>query len=205
MSLYTVVFDRVEMKGDGYILAICGSRADDSNTRKSLRRVLEAAEAEGARTELVDLREYDLPTFDADERDAGDAERLRKRIRRADGVVLGTPMYHGSYSSTLKTALDYCRIEDFEGTTVGLLAVAGGGFPTTALNHLRAVCRALKAWTIPHQVVVPNAHARFEAGRFSDDDLEKRVAELGREVFRYAGVEEYPSAERGQIEATAGD
>jgi len=28
-------------------------------------------------------------------------------------------MYHGSYSSTLKTALDYCGFEEFEDKTVG--------------------------------------------------------------------------------------
>ena len=193
------------MREREHVVAICGSRSDDSKTRRSLGRVLDAAAAAGARTELVDLREYDLPAFDPDDRDAGDAERLREVIRSADAVVLGTPMYHGSYSSTLKTALDYCRIEDVEGTTVGVLAVAGGGFPTPALEHLRAVCRALKAWTVPHQVVVPNSHEQFEDGEFRDEDLEACVAELGREVVRYADVESYPAEEARRTEAAACD
>ena len=32
----------------------------------------------------------------------------------AVAVVLGTPMYHGSYASALKTALDYCGFDEFK-------------------------------------------------------------------------------------------
>lgn len=177
------------------IVAISGSQADDSKTRLALQRALKAAEEAEAETELIDIRTMDLPTFDSDDPVAGDAPQIREAVRAADALLLGTPMYHGSYSSTLKTALDYCRIEDVEGTTVGLLAVAGGGFPLPALEHLRSVCRALKAWTIPHQVVIPNSHSQFENGQFRNDDLEERVAELGANVVEYADVQQYAELE----------
>lgn len=173
------------------IVAIAGSQADDSKTRMAVQRALQAADAAGAETRLLDLRTMDLPTFDSDERDAGDAAQLRDAVRSADALLLGTPMYHGSYSSTLKTALDYCRIEDVEGTTVGLLAVAGGGFPLPALEHLRSVSRALEAWPIPHQVVIPNSHSQFENGQFRDEALEERVAGLGEKLVAYAGVQRH--------------
>ncbi len=108
----------------------------------------------GARTELLDLREYDLPVFDPNADPPADAEALTDRIEAANAVLLGTPVYHGSYSSPLKTALDYCGFEEFEDTTVGLLAVSGGGFPLPALSHLREVCRAFEAWVLPHQAAV---------------------------------------------------
>lgn len=186
------------------VVAVSGSQADDSKTRLALQRALRAAEEAGAETELIDIRAMDLPTFDPDDRDAGDAPQLREAVSAADALLLGTPMYHGSYSSTLKTALDYCRIEDVEGTTVGLLAVAGGGFPLPALEHLHSVCRALKAWTIPHQVVIPNSHSQFEDGQFRDEDLEERVAELGERVVEYAGVKHYAELEE-KAEMVAAD
>jgi NAD(P)H-dependent FMN reductase len=188
-----------------HVVAICGSSANDSTTRTSLERVLDSAREAGAETTLVDVREWNLPTFDPDARDAGDAPELRETVQSADAVVLGTPMYHGSYSSTLKTALDYCRIEDFEGKTVGLLAVAGGDFPTPAVEHLRAVCRTLRAWTLPHQVVVPSAYAQFDGGEVVDDDLADRVADLGRALVEYAGVDEFPTAAAAAAEAPADD
>jgi NAD(P)H-dependent FMN reductase len=174
------------------IVAVCGSLADDSGTRTALREALDAAAGAGARTTLVDLREYDLPTFDADRPDAGDAPALRAELRAADGVLLGTPMYHGSYASPLKTALDYSGFDEFEATTVGLLAVSGGGFPTPALGGLRSVARALDAWVLPLQVGVPNSGEQFTGDGIVDDDLRERVRRLGVEVHRYAGVERYP-------------
>jgi NAD(P)H-dependent FMN reductase len=185
------------------IVAITGSQRVGSHTATAVERTLERARAAGAETDHVDLAELDLPLFDPDDPDAGDAESLRRRVRAADAVVLGTPMYHGSFSSPLKTALDYCGFDEFEGTTVGLVAVAGGAFPTAALDHLRAVCRALDAWVLPTHVAVPNSHAQFEDGAFVDADLEARIETLGTELVRYAGVESYDRAET--VTAPAGD
>ncbi len=175
-----------------HVAAICGSLRDASYTRTALEHALDAADSAGAGTDLVDLRHLDLPTFDADDRDAGDAPELRRRIREADAIILGTPMYHGSYSSPLKTALDYCGFDEFEHETVGLLAIAGGSFPITALDHLRSVCRALDAWVLPYQAAVPNASSRFEDGEFTDEDLADRVALLGTRVVEYASIEPDP-------------
>ena len=175
-----------------HVVAICGSRRDESYTRYALRHALDSAEAVGATTELVDLREFDLPPLDADLDEAGDSERLLAAVRGADSVVLGTPVYHGSYSGVLKNALDYCGFDEFEQKTVGLLAVAGGSFPVTALEHLRSVCRALNCWVLPHQVAVPNAYRRFSEGELTDEDVAERVSVLGRRLVQYAGIEPDP-------------
>ena len=175
-----------------HVVALCGSQAENSVTRVAVEEALEAAAAAGASTELLDLRQWDLPTFDADDQNAGDAPAFRRRVREADAVLLGTPMYHGSYASPLKTALDYCGFDEFEDTTVGLLAVAGGSFPLPALAHLREVCRALEAWTLPTQVAVPDSHAAVEDGRLADEGVAERTATLGRELAAYANVSAYP-------------
>jgi NAD(P)H-dependent FMN reductase len=182
----------MEVTTGKHIVALCGSQRNGSYTRLALERTLATAEAHGATTDLVDVGALELPVFDPDHTDAGDAETLRKRVRAADGVVLGTPMYHGSYSSPLKTALDYCGFDEFEETTVGLLVVSGGGFPTPALEHLRSVVRALDAWVLPHQVAIPNSHSAFEDGRVIDEGLIERIETLGRDIVEYAGVESYP-------------
>jgi len=176
-----------------HVVAIVGSKRDASYTRTALAYALAEAERCGAGTELLDLREYDLPVFDADEDDAGDAERLRERVGAADALLLGTPMYHGSYSSTLKTALDYCGFDEFEDQTVGLLAVAGGQFPLLALEHLRTVCRALDAWVLPYRAAIPRASKQFEDGEFVDEGLADRVAVLGRRIVEYADIEPDPA------------
>lgn len=182
----------MEVTTGKHIVALCGSQRNGSYTRLALERTLATAEAHGATTDLVDVGTLELPVFDPDHTDAGDAETLRERVRAADGVVLGTPMYHGSYSSPLKTALDYCGFDEFEETTVGLLVVSGGGFPTPALEHLRSVVRALDAWVLPHQVAIPNSHSAFEDGSLTDEALVERIETLGSDIVEYAGVESYP-------------
>jgi len=177
-----------------HVVAICGSLRDGSHTRTGLRHALDAAADRGASTELLDLREFDLPVFDADAEDAGDAPELRTRVRASDSILLGTPMYHGSYASPLKTAIDYCGFDEFEKKTVGLLGVAGGSFPITALEHLRSVCRALDAWVIPHQAAIPRASGKVDDGHIVDESVAERVATLGEEAVRFANIEADPAS-----------
>ena len=184
-----------------HVVALSGSLREGSYTRLATTRALQGVDAAGGRGELLDLREYDLPLFDADHDVQGDSQRLVDRVGAADAIILGSPMYHGSYSGVLKNALDYCGFDEFEGKTVGLLAVSGGSFPITTLEHLRSVCRALNSWVLPHQAAIPNVHSAFENGEFVDEGTEGRVDTLGRRVVEYADIEpEPPTFESGQNE-----
>lgn len=179
---------------DTTVVAVCGSLRDRSHTRTALETALEAAGTTGATTRLLDLRTYDLPMYDPDIDDQADGPRLRSVVGDADAIVLGTPMYHGSYSNVLKNAIDYCGFDEFEEKTVGLLAVSGGSFPVTALEHLRSVCRALDAWVLPYQAVIPNASSNVDTDGITDDDLADRVATLGRRTVEYASIQPDPSS-----------
>jgi NAD(P)H-dependent FMN reductase len=192
------------MMQDPHVVAICGSLSDDSGTRIALRDALDAAEQAGATTHLVDLRDYDLPPRDGDDRDAGDGPELREDVAAADAVLLGTPMYHGSYAAPLKNALDYCGRDELGGKAVGLLSVAGGSFPRQALGHLRTVCRAVDAWTLPMQVAIPDSGEHFEDGDLVDDALAERTRDLGEMLVDYAGVEEYPELAGDNTKPVAG-
>lgn len=175
-----------------HVAAVCGSLRDGSYTRIALEQALAAAADLDASVDLIDLRTLDLPVYDADANEAGDSDELRERIWAADSVLLGSPMYHGSYSAPLKNALDYCGFDEFENTTVGLLAVSGGSFTVTTLDHLRSVCRALNAWVIPHQAAIPSVSSQFDDDEFVDPDTEERVETLGRRAVEYAIIEPDP-------------
>ncbi|MFT4883925.1 MAG: NAD(P)H-dependent FMN reductase [Natronomonas sp.] len=175
------------------VAVIVGSLREESYTRLASKEALAAAnDFDGVETDRIDLRGLDLPVFDADNGDGGDAEALRERVRAADAVILATPVYHASFSSALKNALDYCGFDEFENTTVGLLCVAGGSFPTTTLDQLRSVCRALNAWVVPHQVAIPRVRNVFEDGEVVDDDVRERIDTLGRRMVEYANIEPDP-------------
>ncbi|USZ73488.1 NADPH-dependent FMN reductase [Natronosalvus halobius] len=172
-----------------HVVAVSGSRRAGSYTRRALREALFGSEAAGGTTELLDLADLQLPPLGPSTDPPRDSETVRRTIREADAVILGTSMYHGSYSGVLKNALDYCGFDEFEDATIGLLVVSGGPFPTPAFGHLRAVCRSLNAWVLPHQAALPRARTVFDESGFTDDDLRDRVRTLGKCAVEYATIE----------------
>ena len=179
-----------------HVVAVCGSLRDESRTRIATNIALATAGEAGATTEFVDLRSYNLPSLNAVDTEIPDAEALQKTIGEADSVLLGTPNYHGSYSGSLKNALDYCSRDEFEGKTVGLLEVAAGEFPGSALTHLRTITRALRAWTLPTEVAIPNSHALITDDGIIDSEIAERTRRLGQELADYAGVSNHPKPDQ---------
>ena len=181
------------------VLAVSGSLRDGSYSRTALSYVLAAAADAGADTELLDLREYDLPMYDPDLGEQGEEEECKRLVREADAVALASPVYHGSYSGVLKNFHDYCGFDEYEDTTVGLVATAGGGSFGPTLDHLRSTVRGVHGWVVPHQVGIRNARDQFvddpdaiDGRAFRDSALESRVERLGEYLYQYAFIEPTP-------------
>jgi FMN reductase len=182
------------------VVGLSGSLRPGSFTRMALAEALAGARSTGAITELIDLREYQLPFAtenDGEEQQARDVLRLRERMRLADGIILATPEYHGSFSGVLKNALDLMGFEEFEGKMVGLVGVSGGRMGAfDALNTLRGIGRSLHAWVLPLQVSIPEAWSVFDAdGRILDAQFGQRLREIGAHVARFARVHKCADAE----------
>jgi len=73
------------MSDSAHVVGVVGSLRDGSYTRLGVGRALDGVRRAGGTAELLDLREYDLPTYDADHDEAG----TRTRSRR--GSVRPTP------------------------------------------------------------------------------------------------------------------
>jgi FMN reductase len=152
---------------------------------------LQGAEAVGAETRLIDLREYELVFCDGKQDESGypaDVFRLRDEVRRAQGIILATPEYHGGFSGVVKNPLDLMGFAEFEGRMIGLIGVSGGALgAANALSNLRAIGRSLHAWLIPEQASVAGTYRAFDKdGKLKDKDLEKRVKTVGQQVARFA-------------------
>ncbi len=170
-----------------YIVGIGGATKLQSSAEKALRYALSLAEAEGADTELFDGPSIHLPmyTAEAGERPA-DVRKLLKALRRAHGVIISTPCYHGSASGLLKNALDY--VEDmaqdphpyFDGRAVGLI-VCGSGWQSTAitLSALRSIVHALRGWPTPMGVAINTLNKTFdEKGAVVEETAARQIAIL---------------------------
>jgi len=171
------------------VVGVSGSRRDGSYTLQGVRRALAAAEAAGAETDLVDLGAVDLPLYHPDRStaDSGEAAALLERVRRADGVVVGSPVYHGSYSSTFRNFHDYCGFDEYEDTVVGILVVAGGGTIASTMDHMRVTLRGVHADVVPGQVGIRNASDKFDAdGEVTDSDIADRIDGVAEDVVEAA-------------------
>ncbi|QIB72931.1 NAD(P)H-dependent oxidoreductase [Halogeometricum borinquense] len=168
------------------IVAICGSRREGSYTRKSLEIVLDAARDAGAETTMLDLGDVDLPLFHPDKDEQGESERLTRLVRKADGVIIGSPVYHGSYSSTFRNFHDYCSKDEYEETAVGLVATAGGGSYGGALEHMRSTIRGVHGHVVPEQVGVRGAYNVYEDDELTDEDVRRRLVSLAESVVAEA-------------------
>src|SRR5437879_6547192 len=156
-----------------HVVGISGSLRAGSYTRRAVEYALQGAAESGAETRLIDLSEYHV-VFRASKDDTGypdDVFRLRQDVKQGDGVILGTPEYHGSFSGVLKNALDLMGFDEFEGKMIGLVGVSGGRMGAfDAMNSLRNIGRALHAWVVPEQASVPEAWKVFDSdGSITDD------------------------------------
>jgi NAD(P)H-dependent FMN reductase len=171
------------------VVGLCGSLRADSHARQALTIALRAAEAAGAQVALFDPREKPLPFCEgpATSDQQRHADEWREMARAADGFILSTPEYHGSFSGVIKNALDLVGFDEMDGKVCGLVSVLGGGADSNALNHLRVVCRWVHAWVIPHQAAVGAAYGAFDAeGNLKERKLQERVERVGRDVVLYA-------------------
>ncbi|MBD3275108.1 MAG: NADPH-dependent FMN reductase [Candidatus Marinimicrobia bacterium] len=173
------------------VVGLNGSLREGSFSRKAVQIALNGAAELGAAAQMLDLRNYDLPfcsgTRNVDSQHP-DVRSLRSEVKAADGLILGTPEYHGSFSGVLKNTLDLMGFEEFEGKMLGLVSVSGGRMGgLDALNSLRAIGRTLHAWVIPDQVSIPEVYDAFEKdGSLKDAKLQARVVDVGRQVARFS-------------------
>jgi FMN reductase len=158
------------VKSSPYIVAVGGTLRPGSSTEKAMLYVLRAAERAGARTLLISGAALQLPMYQPENPDRTDAARdLVAQLALADGIILGSPGYHGSISGLVKNALDYA--EDlrkdvrpyFSGRAVGCVATAGG-WPgaVNTLSALRDIVHALRGWPTPLGAAINSSERVFD-------------------------------------------
>ena len=175
------------------ILGIGGSLGETSSSLKALEIAIAAAHTDGAETELIDLRELDLPMYVPNAPEPQAAHRLAEASRRAHGFLWCSPLYHGSMSGSFKNALDWLELLAHDtppylaDKPVGLIATAGGAQALQGINAMEYAVRALRGYTVPMVVPVPRAWKLFDAeGAMTDAKVAGQLASLGREVHRVA-------------------
>lgn len=176
-----------------FVLGLGGTTRPDSSSERALRAALAAAQDAGAETLLLGAADLELPMYRPDAVPTGAAARLIDAVRRADGVIIASPGYHGGISGLVKNALDY--VEDLrederpylDGRAVGCIVCAyGWQATTTTLVSLRSVVHALRGWPTPLGVAINSAEP--------DRDPSAQLRLLGEQVVEFAHLRQRAAA-----------
>ena len=177
------------------IVGLGGTVRPGSTSETALSKALEAAGAAGADTELFGGAFLAaLPIFDPRATDSDpERDRFLDSIRRADGLIVASPGYHGSISGLVKNALDFLeelREGDrpyLDGRAVGLIVSASGGQAAgSTLAALRSIVHALRGWPTPFGATL-NAGGLFgEDGAFADPRDAWQVETVASQVVAFA-------------------
>jgi FMN reductase len=195
------------------IVGLGGSGSATGTTERILQLALHAAERAGAETLFFDGKALDMPMYSWGGERTEKATSLIEALRRADGVIIASPGYHGTVSGLIKNALDY--VEDmakderiyFEGRAVGLIAVAAGWQATgSTLATLRSITHALRGWPTPMAIAVNSANPVFASdGSIGDAALNTQLSILAGQVVEFARMKSLDVLSRVAHGAAQGD
>lgn len=177
-----------------HILGIGGTLRAGSSSEQALRLALRAAERLGATIEIIAAPDLDFPAYQPETAASVEAaERLVAAARRADGIVVATPGYHGGMSGLIKNAIDYMQAlaDDpspyLQGKAVGCIVTAAGAQAGgSTLASLRATVHALRGWPTPLGVAINSATPQFDRdGDAVDPKVGAQLEALAGEVVGF--------------------
>lgn len=174
-----------------YILGIGGTTNPGSLTEKIVRHGLTFAQEMGADTGFLGGEDLQLPLYAYGRERSSLVEHLIGEVRRADGIIIASPGYHGAISGLMKNALDY--LEEIRGDSrpylshraVGCIGLAAGWQAGTAtLTGLRSIVHALRGWPTPLGVVVNSSEVVFDTtGALADPKINQQLKIMTGQVL----------------------
>jgi chromate reductase, NAD(P)H dehydrogenase (quinone) len=191
-------------------LVLAASRRDASLNMQMGVLATRSIEAHGGVAELVSIRDFDPPSFDAEvESDVGlppAAESFRERLDANDAFVIASPEYNSSMPGVLKNLIDWVsrsRPQPFN-EKYGLLMSASpsmvGG--NRGLWALRIPLEHLGARVYPDMFSLAQAHrALDESGRIQDEILQQRFdTNISNFMDQVEAATNYPCVKRAWVE-----
>jgi FMN reductase len=178
------------------IVGIGGTIGAVSSTERALRIALDAVEREGFATRLFGGEDMArLPLYDPRATTRTSQEReFVDAVRKASGVIIASPGYHGSLSGVVKNALDLLEETAKDARPyladmpVGLIATAYGWQATgSTIAALRSIVHALRGWPTPFAAAINTQITQFDdQGGVADPAVLEQLCMIGRQVARFA-------------------
>ena len=170
------------------IVTINGSARTGSFTGKALALVhAELETLSGVSLTVIEPAKLKL-AIPGSGMDNSGAKELQELVGEADGVLLATPEYHGSFSSLMKLVLENMGFPSpIKRKTVSLLGVAAGRIGAVkSLEHLRSVCAHMGALVVPRVISVAEVREVFdEQGNCLDPEADQEIRSSGLNLVKF--------------------
>jgi FMN reductase len=171
------------------LLAVCGSPRSHSKTLLALETAVQHARAVVPRVSAEVLALGDRDVAMCDGRDPalydGDTGKVIDEVVVADALLVGTPMYRGTYTGLLKNLFDVLPNHALRGKPVGLVATGGTDHHYLAIEHgLKPVVGFFDGYVVPGSVYANNEH--YADGALVAEDIRDSLARLANRVVEFA-------------------
>ncbi len=166
------------------IVGVAGNITRPSRTSALVTALLAEIRAlSGAQTRLIELADVGPHLFHsfAPERQSHEARSAIHAIETADALVVGTPVFKGSYTGAFKHLFDLVRPNALTGKLV--LLAATGGSPLHGLmteHQLRPLFGFFNALTLPTTIFA--LETDFRDYRIDKPELSARVGRAASEI-----------------------
>jgi NAD(P)H-dependent FMN reductase len=165
------------------VLAVVGSLSRQSSIRLVVGELSRQLTARHCAVDVLDFQAEPLPLYNPDTaHQSAVFPALQQRVERADVLLLGTPDYHGSISSAMKSFLDHFWRE-FAGKLFATV-VASHEKGLTVTDQLRTVARQCYAWSLPYGISFM-AEADVKNGKKISPELAARLAMTAADIAVY--------------------
>ncbi len=178
------------------LVVFSGSLRKDSYNKKLARICAKMAESAGAEVDFIDLNELSMPLYNEDMESTqgidSNALLFKEKLNSADGFIITSPEYNGSYSGALKNAIDWASrqaegesmLQSFRGKYAIILATSPGAFGgLRGLSQLRLLLSGLGTTLLADQIAIPKAQEAFHS-KNDEFTSEKRAESVQKLVTR---------------------
>jgi FMN reductase len=188
------------------VVGVSGSQSRPSRTSALVSAVLDSIQE----LEAVNIQSYDLADIgpglfaaSSFDRLSAQSREIIEEIEGADLIVVGTPVYRGSYTGAFKHVFDLVRHDRLRGTPVILTATGGNLSHSLVTEHeLRPLFGFFGALSLPTALYATESD--FDNYALVSDAMTKRVALAAKEAIDVLRPRaRAPRSERAAVPAAA--
>jgi chromate reductase, NAD(P)H dehydrogenase (quinone) len=166
-----------------------------TNSKKSINKVLAAYASSlvsGAKTELLDLNDYEIPMFSEDkEAELGQpklAKNFLAKLESADAIVVSFAEHNGNYTVAYKNLFDWAsRInrEVFQNKPTILLGTSPGPGGATSVLQLANNSASFFGADVKGSLSIPSFYENFDMAtqELGDQGLKQQLSQTMSNIF----------------------